>query len=45
MMCDNENLDAFRYPGMNIIHYPKTKFDFNHLADIFDSVILEVEQF
>ena len=39
MMCDNENLDAFRYPGMNIIHYPKTKFDFNHLADIFDSVI------
>lgn len=31
MMCDNENLDAFRYPGMNIIHYPKTKFDLSFI--------------
>lgn len=39
MMCDNTDLDVFKYPGMNIIHYPKTKFDYNYLADIFDGVI------
>ena len=39
LMCDNIHLDVFLYPGINIIHYPKTKFDFNFLSSIFDCVI------
>lgn len=39
LMCDNAGLDVFRYPGVNIIHYPKNKFDFNFLASRFDCVI------
>ncbi len=39
LMCDNADLDVFLYPGMNIIHYPKNKFDFNFLSNIFDCVI------
>ena len=34
LMCDNADLDVFLYPGMNIIHYPKNKFDFNFLSNI-----------
>lgn len=39
LMCDNIELNVFLYPGVNIIHYPKNKFDFNFLADAFDCVI------
>lgn len=39
LMCDNAELNVFLYPGVNIIHYPKNKFDFNFLADTFDCVI------
>lgn len=39
LMCDNADFNVFLYPGVNIIHYPKNKFDFNFLADTFDCVI------
>lgn len=39
LMCDNADLDVFLYPGVNIIHYPNNKFDFNVLSNIFDCVI------
>ena len=39
LMCDNPELNVFQYPGMNMIHYPKTKFDYSFLADQFDCVI------
>lgn len=39
LMCDNVDLNVFLYPGVNIIHYPQNKFDFNFLADVFDCVI------
>lgn len=39
LMCDNAELDAFLYPGVNIIHYPQNKFDFNFLSNMFDCVI------
>lgn len=41
LMCDNADLNVFLYPGVNIIHYPKNKFDFNFLANIFDCVIFD----
>ena len=39
LMCDNKELDVFRYEGMNILHYPKTKFDYNFLANQFECVV------
>lgn len=39
LMCDNPNLNVFRYPGMNMIHYPKTRFDYSFLANQFECVI------
>lgn len=39
LMCDNRNLDVFRYEGMNILHYPKTRFDYNFLAEQFECVV------
>lgn len=39
MLCDNEDLEVFRYVPMRIIHYPKTKFDYSWLANAFDCVI------
>lgn len=39
LMCDNADLDVFRYPGMNMLHYPKTRFDYSFLADQFECVI------
>ncbi len=39
LMCDNPDLNVFRYPGMNMIHYPKTRFDYSFLADQFECVI------
>ena len=39
LMCDNPELNVFRYPGMNMLHYPKTRFDYSFLADQFECVI------
>lgn len=39
LMCDNDGLDVFDYPGINILHYPKTKYDYNFLAREFDVLI------
>ena len=39
MLCDNVDLDIFNYPITNIIHYPKTKFDYSFLADQFECLI------
>ena len=39
MLADNPNYDIDKYPAVNIIHYPKTKYDFNYLAKYFDVLI------
>lgn len=39
MINDNEFYDIDEYPPVNIIHYPKTKYDFNYLASYFDYVV------
>lgn len=39
MINDNEFYDIDEYPPVNIIHYPKTKYDFNYLASYFDCVV------
>ena len=39
LMCDNPELNVFRYPGMNMLHYPKTRFDYSFLADQFECVV------
>ena len=39
MLCDNEKLDLFHYENMNIIHYPKTRFDYIFLANQFECLV------
>lgn len=39
MLANNLDYDIFKYQGINFIHYPKSKFDYNILANYYDIVI------
>lgn len=40
MLANNLDYDIFKYQGINFIHYPKPKFDYNILANYYDIVFL-----
>ncbi len=39
MIADNPIYDIGNYPSINFIHYPKTRYDFNYLAQYFDTLV------
>jgi hypothetical protein len=39
MLCDNPDYDYKKYGGINFIHYPNSKWDFNFIASYFDIVM------
>ena len=39
MLSDNPVYDIGSYPAVNFIHYPKTRYDFNYLAQYFDTLV------
>lgn len=39
MLADNPNYDIGDYPAVHVIHYPKTLYDFNVLAQYYDVLI------
>ncbi len=39
LLCDNDQYDYSHLPAINILHYPKNKFDYNILAQEFDTLI------
>lgn len=39
MLCNNENYNYSWLPAVNIIHYPRTVWDYNTLANKFDCLI------
>lgn len=39
LLCDNEEYDCLKFPGVNFLHYPKNQFDFNMMAKVFDVLI------
>jgi len=39
LLCDNEGYDYSHLPAVNILHYPKSKFDYNILAQEFDTLV------
>lgn len=39
MLADNKNTDITKYGKYHFIHYPKTIFDLNYLADFYDVLI------
>lgn len=39
MLCDNYEYSVANYPKVHFIHYPKTRYDFNTLAEKFDTII------
>lgn len=39
MLCDNEQYDICDFPDIQFVHYPKSRFDFNILAQRYDVII------
>lgn len=39
MLCENSKFDITKYPGVKILHYPKSILDLNVISDYFDCVI------
>lgn len=39
LLCDNIDYDYFDFPNVRFIHYPKNRFDFNIIAQQYDTLI------